>query len=102
MKVDRRLTTKMSFLDLYGPVLSSWSSSGKVHKSGGGGGGGDDEKSLDLNAGEMQEMVDGKFCMLFVPLFYSLISRIDFAYSDKKKQLVLRSMQLTLIKGFIL
>ena len=74
----------MSFLDLYGPVLSSWSSSGKVHKSGGGGGGGDDEKSLDLNAGEMQEMVDGKFCMLFVPLFYSLISRIDFAYSDKK------------------
>ena len=59
----------MSFLDLYGPVLSSWSSSGKVHKSGGGGGGGDDEKSLDLNAGEVQEMVDGKFCMFWTRLF---------------------------------
>ena len=73
----------MSFLDLYGPVLSSWSSSGKVNKTGGGGGGGDDEKSLDLNAGEMQEMVDGKLCMFSVSLFYSLISRIDFAQTHK-------------------
>ena len=45
--------------ELYGPVLSSWSSSGKLHKTDLGGGGGDDDKSLDMNAAEAQEIIDG-------------------------------------------
>ena len=45
--------------ELYGPVLSSWSSSGKLHKADHGGGGGDDDKSLDMNVAEAQEIIDG-------------------------------------------
>ena len=50
---------KVIVSELYGPVLSSWSSSGKLHKTDLGGGGGDDDKSLDMNAAEAQEIIDG-------------------------------------------
>ena len=51
----------MIFLEQYGPVLSSWSSNGNLKKSMGGDGGGDDDKSIDVDAAEMDEMVEGKF-----------------------------------------
>ena len=61
------------FLEQYGPVLSSWSSNGNLKKSMAGEGGGDDDKSIDVDAAEMDEMVEGKFdCLvLIVPVLTS-------------------------------
>ena len=56
-----RLRVILIFLEQYGPVLSSWSSNGNLKKSMGGDGGGDDDKSIEVDAAEMDEMVEGKF-----------------------------------------
>ena len=49
------------FLEQYGPVLSSWSSNGTLKKTMGRDGGCDDDKSIDVYAAEMDEMVESKF-----------------------------------------
>ena len=49
------------FLEQYGPVLSSWSSNGTLKKTMGRDGGCDDDKSIDVYAAEMDEIVESKF-----------------------------------------
>ena len=58
---DGQIFNSTLFLEQYGPVLSSWSSNGNLKKSMAGEGGGDDDKSIDVDAAEMDEMVEGKF-----------------------------------------
>ena len=75
-KDHRSLSTRSNsdFLEQYGPVLSSWSSNGNLKKSMGGDGGGDDDKSIEVDAAEMDEMVEGKFGCINIEMWFARTS----------------------------